>query len=606
MNYIFFGYLIPLIASMALALPFRFSEKFITRLTTFSLLIPIISTIFLFNETVLSQLFPLEQKVARVLISGHEFPFIFWIDKSSFTLLALTHILSLLVTKFSHGYLHLERGYQRFFSTILFFNFGMELLSIAGNVDIFFAGWEIVGFSSFLLIAFYRSHIRSVSNAWRIYNIYRICDVGLLIGAVLGHVLWHEATRFSALSIISSESLSSINPFSINLLALSILLASLGKSAQFPFHNWPARAMEGPTPSSAIFYGALSIHAGVFLLIRTQPLWYHSTLAVLLIGTIGLLTLFFSSIQGRIQTNIKGQIAYSVTSQIGIMFIELSLGLVDLVLIHLFCHSLYRCFQMLVSPSIVASSTSLNNKVIFQRLKNRKNFLDKLPPRWRSAVYALGMNEFSMDVSWRGFGFLGWKKAIRYFHKFIGHHLTLLFTISLVALNFIAPYGLIKDGLSITTSLLALLFSCRSVFWHHYSFPAARELALSIVSCMLAVYYLDPAHFLPSIFAYIEPIALFLVAFLWICWKFRSFDLRNFHALGTKNSTYANIFMLSFMVLAGMPITTAFIGEDMLLENVLHHSFPLTLIITICLMNNGLLCAKIYSRLFMGRQSLSY
>lgn len=603
MKAIFLAYLLPLLSSAFLALPFRHSEKFITRLTITSIVLPFLGSILLLALGLNSGSFPMELNLAIVKIADHGFPFIAWMDKATFVMLALTHILSLLVVKYSHGYLHLEKGYQRFFSTILFFIFGMEMLSLAGTMDLFFAGWEIVGFSSFLLIAFYRSHSRSVSNAWRIYNIYRFCDIGLLMGAVIGHQLWHEATRFSVISELPAFALSSMNQTALGILCFSIICATLGKSAQFPFHNWPSRAMEGPTPSSAIFYGALSIHAGVFLLIRTKPIWSQNMAATIIVGVIGFLTLFFSSIQRRIQTNIKGQIAFASTSQIGIMFIELSLGFTNLVLVHLFCHALYRCFQLLVSPSIVASSTSITNKVIYARIQNRKNWPDKLPANWRNTLYLLGMTDFSMDVSWRGFGFIPWKPLYRAMKQLIGHPMIFLLVSGILTMIFLWSGPIYEHTLSYFLISLALFFSFKSIFYNHRPFQAMRDFSISLICWVSSTYLLDH-HLMHSLEAYLVPVLPFLIMALVISWNFRKYDLRNYHALGTKHTLQANLFMICFMVLSGMPVSTAFVGEDMLLEELLHHSSAMTALIAICLMVNGLLFVKIYGRLFMGRPAV--
>lgn len=604
MKIYFITYLLPLLASIALALPFKLSEKTITRVTNLCLTLALLADFILLIMAFSWDSFPVEIPLGRISISGHQFSFMAWIDHNTLALLGLGHVLGLLVVKFSHGYLHLEKGYQRFFSTILFFIFGIQLLSLAGSMDLFFAGWEIVGMSSFLLIAFYRSHSRSVSNAVRVYNLYRVCDLGLLLGAVLGHVLWHDATRFSVLNSMSAASLASANQVTLFMLSFCILFASLGKSAQFPFHNWPARAMEGPTPSSAIFYGALSIHAGVFLLLRTQPLWSREPIIVGLIAFIGLATLVLSSIQGRIQTNIKGQIAYSSTSEIGIMYIELALGFNKLVLFHLVCHALYRCFQLLVSPSIVASSTALSNKVIIQRIENRKNWMDKLPLRMQHTLYVLGMTDFFMDISWRGFGFLPWRKMYHPLKKGMTHPISFSLIIIISTLTAATIEWLVRDEInySFNLGLIALLFSIKALV-HNRPFVATMNLSASLIGCMVATYLVGP-HLLHSIEAYFFPIIPFLLAALFISWKFRDYDLSSYHALGTTNTFSANTFMISLMVLAGMPITTAYVGEDMLIEGLILHAPLLAALVTLCFMINGLLCVKIYSRLFMGRPQL--
>lgn len=595
MTSLFYLYLVPLVSSLLLAMPLRFSEKFITRVSLFSLLMPTFATIIISYISFSSGNFPVEVMIGRVTIADHIFPFIAWLDINTLGLLGLTHILSLLVVKFSHGYLHLEKGYQRFFSTILFFIFGMLLLSLAGHMDLFFAGWEIVGFSSFLLIAFYRSHTRSVMNAWRVYNIYRVCDMGLLIGAVIGHVLWHEATRFGALSELSKSTILPLHSGSFFFLCLSLVFASLGKSAQFPFYNWPARAMEGPTPSSAIFYGALSIHAGVFLLIRTEALWSQSFFICLLIGLIGLITMILSSVQGRIQTNIKGQIAYASTSQIGLMFVELSLGLYKLVLIHLITHSLYRCFQLLVSPSVVAASSSLNNKLVFGKISQRRNWMDALPAKYRETLFVLGMNDFFMDISWRGFPFFPWKAMYRIIRNISGNKLFIYSFTGIVLFSL-----LMNSNKAYVLALAGVFFSFRSIFLHQNPFRMMADLTTSLIFCSLSAYTLEP-HSFASVITYLTPVMPSLIIGLVMMWNFRDKVLITFHGLGTAHPFQANLFMVCFLILSGMPVTTAFVGEDMLLEELLKHSATVTAMVSFCLMTSGLVCVKIYSRLFMGR-----
>lgn len=578
--------------SIVLALPYKFHEKTITRLSTLSLLLPALASFYLIILAFWNQAIPFEGNVARFSVFGHAFPVIVWIDKFTIAMLTLTHILGLLVVKYSHGYLHLEKGYQRFFSTILFFIFGMYLLCLAGTMDIFFAGWEVVGFSSFLLIAFYRTHTRSVQNAWRIYNIYRVCDVGLLMGAVMGHVLWHEATRFSILQNLSPTDFTGVNSLSMVVIAFHLIFASLGKSAQFPFHNWPARAMEGPTPSSAIFYGALSIHAGVFLLIRTYPMWSHVLLAQIAVGLIGATTLVLSTMQERVQPNIKGQIAFASTAQIGLMFVELSLGLTNLVMFHLFTHALYRCFQLLVSPSIVFNSLGLNNKVLQARLAKRQT-------KPNETLYVLAMSDFDLDVSWRGFNFIPWKRLYHLSLKVLSWPVVV---IPLIAIGVALGQG--KFNLPLTLITLSPYFAMRALIVHHNPFRALLDQGVSIILIMVGIYVLDH-HFVNPIISYMTAIGPALVLGLFIGFKFRKLDLRNFHGLGTSHTLWANLFMLTFLVMAGMPVSSAFIGEDEILEELIHKSVVMAGLTTTCLTISGLVCVRIYTRIFMGKPALN-
>jgi NADH:ubiquinone oxidoreductase subunit 5 (subunit L)/multisubunit Na+/H+ antiporter MnhA subunit len=140
---------------------------------------------------------------------------------------------------------------------------------MSGNFETLFLGWELLGISSFLLISFYRTRYLPVKNAIKVFSIYRIGDVGIVLAVWLSHHLWHENITFNKLlnDSLVHEHLQNHSSVGV-LISLMILVSAAAKSAQFPFSSWLPRAMEGPTPSSAIFYGSLSVHIGVFLLLR--------------------------------------------------------------------------------------------------------------------------------------------------------------------------------------------------------------------------------------------------------------------------------------------------------------------------------------------------
>ena len=183
-------------------------------------------------------------------------------------------ILCFLVTVYSRYYLHREGGYKRFFNTILFFFLGYNVVIFSGNFETMFIGWEILGISSFLLIAFYRNITFSRLNGYR---------------PVSEHLQQH-----SGIGIFTS---------------LLILVAAAAKSAQLPFSSWLPQALKGPTPSSVIFYGSLSGHIGAFLLLRTYTFWEHQPTVRLVIIGLGLATALVASGIARVQSSIKSQIA---------------------------------------------------------------------------------------------------------------------------------------------------------------------------------------------------------------------------------------------------------------------------------------------------------
>ena len=278
-----------------------------------------------------------------------------YFDQIGAVYLMVGSFLVFLVATYSRIYMHREAGYKRFFYTKLFFYSGYILTIFSGNLETLFIGWEILGITSFLLIAFYRNRYLPVKNAFKVFSIYRIGDVGILLAIWANHHLWHENITFEILGnhIELHHHLEGHALLGL-FVSLMVLVAACAKSAQFPFSSWLPRAMEGPTPSSAIFYGSLSVHLGAFLLLRMMPLWEQLPLARLAIGLVGLVTAIISTATARVQSSMKSQIAYSSVAQIGLIFMELALGLSTLALVHFAGNAFLRTYQLLVSPSAVS------------------------------------------------------------------------------------------------------------------------------------------------------------------------------------------------------------------------------------------------------------
>ena len=285
----------------------------------------------------------------------YEFFFDFFFDKVSASFVLVGSFLSSLVCLYSKTYMHRETGYRRFFQTILFFFLGYTITVLSGNLETLFIGWEVLGISSFLLIAFYRDRYLPVKNAVKVFSIYRIGDVGILLAMWLSHHLWHANVTFSELAEYQ-EVHDHIAHYSGLALAISLLLvlSAMAKSALFPFSTWLPRAMEGPTPSSAIFYGSLSVHLGLFLMLRTYHFWEHQVTVRMVLFVIGLISFIIASGIAHVQSSIKSQIAYASIAQIGIMMAELSFGWIDLALIHFAGNAFSRTYQSLVPPSVVS------------------------------------------------------------------------------------------------------------------------------------------------------------------------------------------------------------------------------------------------------------
>lgn len=269
-------------------------------------------------------------------------------DHLSLTLASLTALACLLITRFSVHYMHREAGFHRFFLVLSLFTSAMLLLVMSGNAVLTFVGWEVAGLCSYLLISFFQDRTTAAENATRAFVTNRIGDAGFLLGIALSF-RWLGSADWQTLSAGAAG----LNPIQAGVLAGCFLLAAVAKSAQVPLASWLARAMEGPTPSSALFYGAVMIHAGVYLVLRLQPLFEQSPLAMAAMAMIGLATALYGFLAGLAQTDIKSALIFSTSGQVGLMFLACGLGFWRLAFIHLCCHAIFRSYQFLSAPAIL-------------------------------------------------------------------------------------------------------------------------------------------------------------------------------------------------------------------------------------------------------------
>ena len=276
----------------------------------------------------------------------HVIPFALVFDTLSLTVGTIVAFVALITLRFSRQYLHREAGFQRFFMVICLFLSGMLFLVFAANAVLAFVGWELAGVSSYLLIGFAFERPTATRNAQFAFITNRIGDAGFLAAIAISLIYidgagWYElAGQHDAL--IS------------RLAALGFLVAALVKSAQWPFSAWIGRALEGPTPSSAIFYGAVMVHAGIYLLIRIEPLLLQVPDIMFLMIVIGLVTASLSWLSALTQTDIKSALLFSTLSQTGLMLAACGFGFFRLAFAHLCAHMLWRAYQFLRAPAILA------------------------------------------------------------------------------------------------------------------------------------------------------------------------------------------------------------------------------------------------------------
>jgi NADH-quinone oxidoreductase subunit L len=269
-------------------------------------------------------------------------------DDLSCVMVLVTTGIAGLIGRFSVKYLHHDPGFARFFLLLNLFSIGMLVLVTGPTLDQLFVGWELVGITSALLVGYFHLRRTPVDAGLRVFTTYRFCDIGLLLGAVLLHHYAGAAYRFDPGGELGAQAMGTA-PATI--VSLCLLFGAIGKSAQLPVGGWLPRAMEGPTPSSALFYGALSVHAGVYLMLRASPMLAVAPAARIATIATGGLTALYASAAIRMQTDAKNTLAYATMGQVGLMFVEIGLGFERLAVWHLVAHLMLRCFQFLRTPS---------------------------------------------------------------------------------------------------------------------------------------------------------------------------------------------------------------------------------------------------------------
>jgi NAD(P)H-quinone oxidoreductase subunit 5 len=330
-------------------------------------------------------------------VGHYHFPLALWADYISLPLLSLSALLTFLVAVFSRRYIHRDEGFFRFFMLLNLFGGGILLFFSAGSFDLMIGGWEVVGITSILLVAFFQHRDDPILSGLRVFATYRACDVGLLVGVVLMHI-FVGTSEFTEILPNNLQPHTPLLGSAATVVAFLLLLAAMGKAAQVPFSGWLPRAMEGPTPSSAIFYGALSIHAGAYLLLRAAPIIAESTFVAETIIVIGLLTAMHGTFVGRACPDAKTSLAYAAMTQLGIIFIEIGFGWHQLALWHITGHALVRTLQFLRAPSMLHDYHRVHAAAGGHLGATGAHFEALMPQRMQSWLYRLALDRGHHDT----------------------------------------------------------------------------------------------------------------------------------------------------------------------------------------------------------------
>jgi len=544
--------------------------------------------------------------ISLIKTDDYEFFIDFYFDKITVVYLFVGSIITFLVTIYSRYYMHREEGYKRFFNTILFFYLGYNITVLSGNLETLFIGWEILGISSFLLIAFYRDRYLPVKNAVKVFSIYRIGDVGLILAMWMSHHLWHENITFLKLSNFEMvhEHLRS-HSFIGAFISVMILIAASAKSAQLPFSSWLPRAMEGPTPSSAIFYGSLSVHFGVFLLLRTFPFWEQQLSIRILIAVVGLATTLITTGIARVQSSIKSQIAYASIAQIGLIFIEVAAGFENLALFHFAGNAFLRTYQLLVSPSVVSY---LIREQFYHFSPRQRSIEDSFPKKMEYTLYMLSIKEWNLDSYM--YRYL-WNPA-----KALGNKLNFV-TLNRLVIFFVLVYGFglfalfneevipanIHAYLPVTFSFIGLIMVLKS-------FTERKKARMSWTLIIMNHFWVALSISFNEHYKYTETLlylsgivvagALGFAALSRLKSIEGNIDLNQFHGHSAKHPKIAFAFLLCCLGLSGFPITPTFVGEDLIFSHIHENQIALAFFTSLSFILDGLAIIRIYARVFLG------
>ena len=266
------------------------------------------------------------------------------ISNRSLLMLSVVSFISLLVHIYSTGYMSGDQDWKRYFAMLGFFTFSMQGIVLSDNLLFLFIFWELVGFSSYLLIGHWTEKASAGSAASKAFIMNRIGDAGFLVGLM---ILWSVHETFSITEILTSTE----KPLWQSAASLCIFCGVIGKSAQFPLFTWLPDAMEGPTPVSALIHAATMVAAGVYLLVRVFDLFTEEALVVVAIT--GMITTVVGALAALSQHDIKKILAYSTMSQLGLMVLALGMGAVDAALLHLLTHAFFKACLFLSAGMVI-------------------------------------------------------------------------------------------------------------------------------------------------------------------------------------------------------------------------------------------------------------
>ncbi|WP_299821105.1 NADH-quinone oxidoreductase subunit L [uncultured Pontibacter sp.] len=290
------------------------------------------------------------------------------LDNLTVLMLVIVTFISLLVQLFSVGYMHGDKGYHRYFAYLGLFTFSMLGIVLVDNLLLLFMFWELVGFSSYLLIGFWYQKPAAIAASKKAFLVNRVGDIGLLLGlfafytyfrtfdlealrTLIGDGNWANSNFILSYTLNHQSWLVELSPLFLTLAGLGLFMGCVGKSAQFPLQVWLPDAMQGPTPVSSLIHAATMVAAGVYLVARCYAFFTPDALTI--IAIVGAITALVGAVAALKQYDIKAVLAFSTISQLGYMVMGMGTGAYDASLFHLTTHAFFKAALFLNSGIII-------------------------------------------------------------------------------------------------------------------------------------------------------------------------------------------------------------------------------------------------------------
>ncbi len=277
-------------------------------------------------------------------------PIGFTLDPLSRTMLLIVTGVGSLIHIYSLGYMRDDHGESRYFAALSLFMFAMLGIVLANNFVMMFIFWELVGFTSYVLIGHWFDRDAAAEAAKKAFLTNRIGDFGFILGILM---IWVATGSIVFDDIVPQLSKITSNPGYLTATALLIFCGAVGKSAQFPLHVWLPDAMEGPTPVSALIHAATMVAAGVYMLVRVAFIIQASVTALTVVAWIGTITAVMAALIATQQDDIKRILAYSTLSQLGYMIMAVGLASNEAAMFHLFTHAFFKALLFLAAGSVI-------------------------------------------------------------------------------------------------------------------------------------------------------------------------------------------------------------------------------------------------------------